>query len=88
VATCEQIAKDIRNQYTIAYIPSDRRLDNPRRTINVTAAGHHDEKLVVRTRPSYIASPARPKTLERRTPRELALAAFLRETRGNWRGAH
>ncbi|MGA2113142.1 MAG: VWA domain-containing protein [Bryobacteraceae bacterium] len=64
VPTCEQIAKDIRNQYTIAYIPSNPKLDNTRRTIKVTAAGHHGEKLLVRTRSYYIASPARPKSLE------------------------
>jgi hypothetical protein len=67
VRTCEQIAKDICNQYTIA-IASNRKLDNTQRTIKVTAAGQHGEKLVVRTRSSYIASPARPKTLEGKTP--------------------
>jgi Ca-activated chloride channel family protein len=68
VLTCEQIAKDIRNQYTIAYIPSNPKLDDTQRTIKVTAAGHHGEKLVVRTRADYIASPARPKTQEGKTP--------------------
>lgn len=68
VPTCEQIAKDIRNQYTIAYIPSNPKLDHTRRTIKVTAAGYHGEKLVVRTRSSYIASPGQPKTLEGRAP--------------------
>jgi VWFA-related protein len=68
VSTCEQIAKDIRNQYTIAYIPSNPKLDNTQRTIKVTAAGHQGEKLVVRTRSSYIASPDRPKILERSAP--------------------
>jgi VWFA-related protein len=57
VPTCEQIAKDIRNQYTIAYIPSNPKLDNTRRTIRVTASGQRGEKLVVRTRSDYIASP-------------------------------
>jgi VWFA-related protein len=68
VSTCEQIAKDIRNQYTIAYIPSNPKLDNTRRTIKVTAVERHGEKLVVRTRSNYIASPARPTTLEGKTP--------------------
>jgi hypothetical protein len=67
VPTCEQIAKDIRNQYTIAYIPSNPKLDDTERTIKVTA-GHHGEKLVVRTRSSYIASPGRPKTPEGNSP--------------------
>jgi VWFA-related protein len=66
--TCEQIAKDIRNQYTIAYIPSNPKLDSTLRTIRVTATAHNGEKLVVRTRTSYIASPARPKTGEGNTP--------------------
>jgi Ca-activated chloride channel family protein len=68
VPACEQTAKDIRNQYMIAYIPSNRKLDNTLRAIKVTTAGHRGEELVVRTRSSYIASPARPETLEGRTP--------------------
>ena len=68
LAACEQIAKDIRNQYTIAYIPSNRKLDNTRRMIQVMVTGHHGEKLAARTRSSYIASPARPNTLEAKAP--------------------
>jgi VWFA-related protein len=60
VPTCEQIAKDIRNQYMIAYTPSNSKLDNAQRTIKVTVSGHHGEKLLVRTRSGYIASPERP----------------------------
>jgi VWFA-related protein len=68
VRTCEQIAKDIRNQYTIAYIPSNPKLDNTRRTIKVTAAGHHGEKLVVRTRSDYIASLDQPANRQGKLP--------------------
>jgi VWFA-related protein len=57
VAICERIAKDIRNQYTIGYTPSDEKLHQSYRTINVTAKGPHGEKLLVRTRTGYIASP-------------------------------
>jgi Ca-activated chloride channel family protein len=57
VPICERIATDIRNQYTIGYIPSNQKLDNAQRTIKVTAARRHGETLLVRTRASYIASP-------------------------------
>jgi Ca-activated chloride channel family protein len=56
---CEQIAADIRNQYAIGYIPSNQKLDNAPRTIKVTATGRHGEKLLVRTRAGYVASPQR-----------------------------
>ena len=59
VPICERIAVDIRNQYTIAYVPSNQKLDNTYRTIILTAAGQHGEKLLVRTRSGYFASPKR-----------------------------
>jgi Ca-activated chloride channel homolog len=59
VPICEQIAEDIRNQYTIGYIPSNQKLDNAQRTIKVTATRRHGETLLVRTRAGYIASPQR-----------------------------
>jgi VWFA-related protein len=59
VPICEQIAADIRNQYTIGYIPSNQKLDSAQRTLKVTATGRHGEKLLVRTRSGYIASPER-----------------------------
>jgi Ca-activated chloride channel family protein len=59
VPICEQIAEDIRNQYTIGYIPSNQKLDNAQRTIKVTATGRHGETLLVRTRAGYVASPER-----------------------------
>ncbi len=59
VPICERIAEDIRTQYTLGYTPSDLKLDNTYRTIKVTATGPHSEKLLVRTRAGYIASPER-----------------------------
>lgn len=48
-----QVARDLRNQYTIAYTPTNTALDGTYRTIKVTAsaAGHP----VVRTRSGYYA---------------------------------
>ncbi len=59
VSVCQRIAADIRNQYTIGYVPSDPKLDNAQRSIKVTATGAHGERLMVRTRSGYIASPDR-----------------------------
>ena len=59
VPICERIAEDIRNQYTIGYVPSNQKLDNTYRTIDLMATGRHGEKFLVRTRAGYIASPER-----------------------------
>jgi VWFA-related protein len=58
-STCEQIAHDIRNQYTLAYYPSNARKDGTFRTVRVDAfsSGSHT-KLAVRTRPGYYAPKA------------------------------
>jgi len=55
-STCEQIAHDIRNQYTLAYYPSNARKDGTFRNVRVDAfaSGNHS-KLAVRTRPGYYA---------------------------------
>ena len=55
VPVCEQIARDIRNQYTIAYIPTDRKLDGTYRAIQVKAEAPHRGRLFVRTRTGYTA---------------------------------
>jgi VWFA-related protein len=55
-STCEQIAHDIRNQYTLAYYPSNSKKDGTFRSVRVDAfasSGH--AKLAVRTRPGYFA---------------------------------
>jgi VWFA-related protein len=58
-STCEQIAHDIRNQYTLAYYPSNARKDGTFRNVRVDAFsnGNHS-KLAVRTRPGYYAPKA------------------------------
>jgi VWFA-related protein len=49
-----EIAHQIRNQYTIAYAPTNQILDGSYRTIRVTATG--PERLSVRTRAGYLAT--------------------------------
>jgi Ca-activated chloride channel homolog len=55
---CERIAHDIRNQYTLAYIPSNRKRDGTYHVIGVTASGKGRGHLSVRTRAGYFASSA------------------------------
>jgi VWFA-related protein len=54
--TCEQVARDIRNQYTLAYYPSNAKKDGSFRAVRIDAfaPGSHT-KLAVRTRPGYYA---------------------------------
>jgi len=59
VPVCQHIAEDIRQQYTIGYVPSNPKLDNTYRTIRVKAAAPHRGKLMVRARAGYIAAPER-----------------------------
>jgi VWFA-related protein len=59
--TCVQIARDIRNQYTLAYYPSNSRKDGSFRALRVDAtASDGRTKLAVRTRPGYYAPKASP----------------------------
>ena len=54
--TCRQIARDIRNQYTLVYNPSNVKKDGSFRAIRVDAFQPRTKnKLVVRTRPGYFA---------------------------------
>ncbi len=54
--TCVQIARDIRNQYTLAYYPSNAKKDGTFRALRVEAsAPHNHTRLIVRTRPGYYA---------------------------------
>jgi Ca-activated chloride channel family protein len=60
---CERIARDIRNQYTIAYIPTNHARDGRYRILQVKASAPGRGRLVVRTRIGYFApstSPAPP----------------------------
>lgn len=55
-STCRQIARDIRNQYTLVYRPTNLRKDGTFRNIRVDAfLPRTKAKLVVRTRPGYYA---------------------------------
>jgi Ca-activated chloride channel family protein len=58
---CQHIANDIRNQYSIGYLPTNRKQDGAYRVIQVNAGKQGRERLVVRTRAGYFA-PSRPQT--------------------------
>jgi len=52
---CRQIARDIRNQYTIIYRPTNGKQDGTYRVIQVHAGTPGRERLLVRTRAGYYA---------------------------------
>ena len=58
----EQIARDIRNQYTIAYAPTNRNQDGTYRAIQVKAGAPGRERLTVRARAGYYA-PMKPQPM-------------------------
>ena len=55
VPICERIARDVRNQYTIAYVPTNKNQDGAYRAIQVRAVAKGQSRLLVRTRPGYFA---------------------------------
>jgi Ca-activated chloride channel family protein len=55
VAICERIARDIRNQYTIGYVPTNATRDGGYRAIRVRARARGHRGLSVRTRTGYVA---------------------------------
>ena len=57
---CERIARDIRNQYTIGYVPTNRKRDGTYRVIQVKASALGYGRLSVRTRTGYFAPSALP----------------------------
>jgi Ca-activated chloride channel family protein len=60
VAICERIARDIRHQYTIGYVPANPPRDGAYRAIRVLARGKDHDRLSVRTRTGYFtARPAK-----------------------------
>jgi VWFA-related protein len=61
VTICERIARDIRNQYTIGYASTNTKPSGVYRAIRVGAHAPGHGKLVVRTRPGYIAAEPGPK---------------------------
>jgi Ca-activated chloride channel homolog len=52
---CERIAHDVRNQYTIAYVPTNRKQDGAYRAIHVKARAPGRGHVLVRTRAGYYA---------------------------------
>jgi VWFA-related protein len=62
---CERIARDIRNQYTIAYVPTNRRRDGTYRVIQVKANGAGRGRLLIRSRSGYFAPSALPSPTEK-----------------------
>ena len=59
---CERIARDIRSQYTIAYVPANPKPDGTYRAIRIKAKAAGQGGLRVRTRAGYFARPAAPHT--------------------------
>ena len=55
VPICERIAHDVRNQYTLAYVPTNRKRDGTYRVIQVKASAPNRGRLLVRTRTGYYA---------------------------------
>jgi VWFA-related protein len=62
VPICEQIARDIRNQYTIAYVPANSKQDGTYRVIQVKAGAPGRGRLTVRARAGYYA-PSEPQPM-------------------------
>jgi Ca-activated chloride channel homolog len=56
VTICERIARDIRHQYTIGYVPTDLTRDGAYHAIRVVAGAKGRDRLLVRTRSGYRAS--------------------------------
>jgi Ca-activated chloride channel homolog len=57
---CERIAREIRNQYTVGYVPATAARSGAYRTIRVGARASGRGKLFVRTRTGYIAGGVTP----------------------------
>jgi Ca-activated chloride channel family protein len=60
-AICERIARDIRHQYTIGYVPSSPVRDGTYRAIRVVARGKDHHRLFVRTRTGYFTGGGEPR---------------------------
>jgi VWFA-related protein len=58
VPICERIAHEIRNQYTLAYVPTNRKRDGTYRVIQVKASAPGQGHLSVRARTGYFAPSA------------------------------
>jgi Ca-activated chloride channel family protein len=71
---CERIASDIRNQYTIAYVSTNRKRDGTYRVVQVKASAPSRGRLLVRTRPGYFAPSAIPPPLAKADQRRPEIA--------------
>ncbi len=60
VSICERIARDIRSQYTLAYVPAIAADDGSYRTVEVRASANGRGRLSVRTRAGYSVAPTMP----------------------------
>jgi VWFA-related protein len=60
-AICERIARDIRHQYTIGYVPINPVRDGTYRAIRVVARGKDHDRLSVRTRTGYFTGGGEPR---------------------------
>lgn len=60
-AICERIARDIRHQYTIGYVPSNPIRDGTYRAIRVVARGKDHDRLSVRARTGYFTGSGEPR---------------------------
>jgi VWFA-related protein len=71
VPICERIARDIRNQYTIAYVPTNRKRDGSYRVVQVKASAPGRRRLSIRTRTGYFAPSALPSSAAKATDHEV-----------------
>jgi VWFA-related protein len=70
VPVCEKIAKDIRNRYTVGYVPLNRDFDGKPRRLQVRAMAPAGKKYEVRTRTHYLAATSRSSTAAASRSRE------------------
>ena len=71
VPICEGIAHDIRSQYTLAYVPTNRKLDGTYRALRVKAGAPGRGRVSVRTRDGYYTRiPPKPDTAVHNQSRE------------------
>jgi VWFA-related protein len=59
LAACRNIATEIRNRYTLGFVPGPEIPDGKPQKLVVTASGENGVKLKVHARPSYMRMPAK-----------------------------
>ncbi len=52
----QAVSRDIRNQYTLGYVPTNEKLDGTYRKVAVKLTGPHADRWIVRTRMGYFAA--------------------------------